>query len=137
MGGTRSQKPRHKCHKQLSADLESAFHNKDFADVKVACGDRVFECHQFMLSSRSPVFRAMFQSDMTEAATKRVDIQDLQPDTVNDMLLYIYTGNPQNLAHGAGDLLAAADKYHLSNLRGSVNNDFATVLRLGTVSPTW
>ena len=55
----------------------------------------------------------MFQSDMTEAATKvlpenstrtqlkynspvqRVDIQDLQPDTVNDMLLYIYTGNPQ------------------------------------------
>ena len=68
-------------------------------------------CHFY--SSRSPVFRAMFQSDMTEAATKvlpenltwtqskydfhvqRVDIQDLQPDTVNDMLLYIYTGNPQ------------------------------------------
>ena len=42
---------------------------------KVACGDRVFECHQFMLSARSPVFRAMFQSDMTEAQTKRVDIQ--------------------------------------------------------------
>ena len=28
-----------------------------------------------MLSARSPVFRAMFQSDMTEAQTKRVDIQ--------------------------------------------------------------
>lgn len=56
----------------------------------------------------------MFQSDMTEAATKvvlkicknllkipiqRVDIQDLQPDTVNDMLLYIYTGNPQVFIH--------------------------------------
>ena len=66
--------------------------------MKVACGDRVFECHQFMLSSRSPVFRAMFQSDMTEAATKRVDIQDLQPDTVNDMLLYIYTGECTGLA---------------------------------------
>ena len=51
---------------------------------------------------------------MTEAATKvllkicknllktpiqRVDIQDLQPDTVNDMLLYIYTGNPQVFIH--------------------------------------
>ena len=36
---------------------------------------RVFECNQFMLSDRSPVFRAMFQSDMTEAQTKRVDIQ--------------------------------------------------------------
>ena len=35
----------------------------------------MFECHQFMLSARSPVFRAMFQSDMTEAQTKRVDIQ--------------------------------------------------------------
>ena len=28
-------KPKHKCHKQLSTDLETAFHNKDFADVKV------------------------------------------------------------------------------------------------------
>lgn len=163
---------------QLSADLESAFHNKDFADVKVELNSiltiyqRIFCCvwislNQFYImnqfepvlyelctrwhvvtgylsatnscsgglfvgysliyihifffpgkichfySSRSPVFRAMFQSDMTEAATKvlpenltwtqleynfhvqRVDIQDLQPDTVNDMLLYIYTGNPQ------------------------------------------
>jgi len=129
--GTRSQKPRHKCHKQLSADLESAFHNKDFADVKVACGDRVFECHQFMLSSRSPVFRAMFQSDMTEAATKRVDIQDLQPDTVNDMLLYIYTGNPQNLAHGAGDLLAAADKYQLEQLKGICEERLCNSLEIG------
>ena len=34
----------------------------------------------------------MFQSDMAEAASKRVDIQDLQSDVVNDMLVYIYTG---------------------------------------------
>ena len=32
----KNQKPKHKCHKQLSTDLETAFHNKDFADVKVS-----------------------------------------------------------------------------------------------------
>ena len=31
----RGGKPRHKCHKQLSADLEQAFSNSDFSDVKV------------------------------------------------------------------------------------------------------
>jgi len=124
-------KPKHKCHKQLSTDLETAFHNKDFADVKVACGDRVFECHQFMLSARSPVFRAMFQSDMTEAQTKRVDIQDLQPDVVNDMLLYIYTGNTPNLNRVAGELLAAADKYQLEQLKNICEERLCNSLEIG------
>jgi len=124
-------KPKHKCQKQLSTDLESAFQNKDFADVKVACGDRVFECHQFMLSARSPVFRAMFQSRMTEAQTKRVDIQDLHPDVVNDMLLYIYTGNTPNLNKVAGDLLAAADKYQLEQLKNICEERLCNSLEIG------
>lgn len=128
---SKGSKPKHKCHKQLSQDLESAFHNKDFADVKVVCGDRVFECHQFMLSSRSPVFRAMFQSDMTEASTKRVDIQDLTPEVVNDMLVYIYTGNTPNLARGAGELLAAADKYQLEQLKGICEERLCNNLEIG------
>jgi len=124
-------KPKHKCHKQLSQDLETAFLNRDFADVKVACGDRVFECHQFMLSARSPVFRAMFQADMTEAASKRVDIQDLASDVVNDMLVYIYTGNTPNLSRVAGELLGAADKYQLEQLKALCEERLCSSLEIG------
>ena len=40
------------CHEQLSLNLEHAFHHKEFTDVQVKCGDKTFDCHQFMLSAR-------------------------------------------------------------------------------------
>ena len=68
----RSAKPKHRQQKQLSLDLESAFNSKEFADVQVECEGRVFDCHQVVLSSRSPVFRAMLLADMAEAKSKKV-----------------------------------------------------------------
>merc|ERR1719219_2751239 len=55
---------------------------------------------------------------MTEKATKRVDIQDIPPDVVHDMLLYIYTGGTPSIGRSAGELIAAADKYQLEQLKG-------------------
>jgi len=105
-------------HKQLSQDLEKSFINSsDFADCKVVCRERVFHCHMFMLSARSPVFRAMFQNNMEEAASKKVEIKDLSPEVVDQMLHYIYTGNTPNLAQCAGELLPAAEKYQLESLK--------------------
>ena len=52
----------------------------------------------------------MFQAEMTEKKTKKVDIQDLEPDVVGEMLQFIYTGNTPNLNRLAGDLLAAAEQ---------------------------
>ena len=43
------------------------------------------------------MFRAMFQADMAEKKNKAVDIQDLHPDVVGEMLQFIYTGNTPNL----------------------------------------
>jgi len=106
-----------KCYKQLSQDLELSFHNEEFADCKVVCRERVFDCHMFMLSSRSPVFRAMFSNNMEEATTKKVEIKDLSPEVVEDMLEFIYTGNIPNLSQGAGELLGAAEKYQLDQLK--------------------
>ena len=90
-------KPKHSRHKQLSVDLENALTHKEFCDVQVKCGDKTFDCHQFMLSARSPVFRAMFQNDMAEKKSKKVDVKDLHPDVVAEMLQFIYTGNTPNL----------------------------------------
>ena len=38
------------------------------------------------LIARSPVFRAMFQNDMAERKNKKVDVVDLHPDVVAEML---------------------------------------------------
>merc|ERR1719219_1839027 len=73
----------------------------------------------------------MFQADMTEAATKRVDIRDLHSEVVNDMLLYIYTGNTPNLGRSAGELLAAADKYQLEQLKTICEEKLCNSLEIG------
>ena len=41
---------------------------------------------------RSPVFNAMFIHNMTEAQEKIIDIEDLDIETVRDMLKYMYAG---------------------------------------------
>ena len=69
---TRSLKPKQRQHKKLSVDLENVFNSKDFSDVQVECEGKVFDCHQVLLSARSPVFRAMLQADMAEAKAKKV-----------------------------------------------------------------
>ena len=57
--------------------------------------------------------------------------QDLQPDVVNDMLLYIYTGNTPNLQRVAGELLAAADKYQLEQLKNICEEKLCNSLEIG------
>lgn len=124
-------KPKHSRHKQLSVDLENAFQHKEFCDVQVKCGDRTFDCHQFMLSARSPVFRAMFQADMAERKSKKVDVIDLHPDVVAEMLTFIYTGNTPNLNRLAGELLAAAEQYQLELLKSICEEKLCSCLEIG------
>jgi speckle-type POZ protein len=112
-----STKNKQRCYKQLSQDLENGFVDKSFSDCKIVCQSKTFDCHRFILSSRSPVFRAMFENDMEEATSCKVDIKDLSADVVEEMLYFIYSGNTPNLAKGAGDLLAAADMYQLDHLK--------------------
>jgi len=101
-----------------------AFNDKAFSDVKIACGDRVFDCHRIILSSRSSVFRAMFEHDMEEAKTKRVEIKEAKSDVVHAMLEHIYTGKTNFPSTEPKDMLAAAEMYNLESLK----NEYEEIL---------
>ena len=87
------------------------------SDVQIHCGDKVFDCHQVILSARSPVFRVMFQAEMEEKNTRKVEIPEFHPPTVLSLLTFIYTGKTPNLEEHAEDLLMAAEKYQLDQLK--------------------
>ena len=53
-----------------------------------------------MLSARSQVFHAMFNSDMLENKSGSVEVEDFHPNVMKEMLQYIYTGTKNNLFHG-------------------------------------
>jgi speckle-type POZ protein len=115
---------------QLSVELSKSFKNGNFADMEVVCQDKVFKCHQLMLSARSPVFRAMFLNNTVEASARKVEIEDLPPNILEAMLLFIYSGSVPNLAEVAGELLAAAEKYQLDHLKALCEDELIQVTNL-------
>ena len=112
-------KTRAKGLEQVSANLEKLFNDQEFSDVEIKCDGEVFHCHELILSTRSDVFRAMFQNDMTENRTKKVNIEDIDSKVLGEMLNFIYTGVPNEdvLEEKTAELLGAANQYQLEVLK--------------------
>eukprot|EP00096_Caligus_rogercresseyi_P004875 TRINITY_DN1947_c0_g1_i1.p1 TRINITY_DN1947_c0_g1~~TRINITY_DN1947_c0_g1_i1.p1 ORF type:complete len:379 (+),score=136.90 TRINITY_DN1947_c0_g1_i1:159-1295(+) len=119
---------------RLSEDFNTLFESSQFADVTLACQGREFKCHKALLTARSQVFAAMFEHDMEESKQNRVEVKDVDPDVMADMLRFIYTGRANNLENMAADLLAAADKYALDRLKVSCEEALCNSLTVENVS---
>ena len=59
----------------------------------------------------------MFQHDMRESKSNEINIQDIDFNTVRDMVKFIYSGRLRDLADKSDLLLAAADKYDIRDLK--------------------
>lgn len=119
---------------RLSDDLGSLFDSSEFADVTLACNGREFPCHKAILTSRSQVLAAMFQHDMRERKHNRVEVNDMDPEVMSEMLRFIYTDKVSNLENMAADLLAAADKYALDRLKVMCEEALCNNLSIDNVS---
>ncbi|GFY56191.1 hypothetical protein TNIN_412341 [Trichonephila inaurata madagascariensis] len=105
----------------LKEDFHCLYDESILTDVKLRTATQTFQAHKNILSARSPVFRAMFMTDMKEKIQESVDLPDLEDDTVRRMLLYMYTNALDGLQFkSALKLYAAADKYEITALKTSV-----------------
>ncbi|GIY69858.1 TD and POZ domain-containing protein 3 [Caerostris darwini] len=105
-----------------------------YADVNLKCGSVTVPAHKSILAARSPVFAAMFATEMRENLTNVVDITDLDVSALRNMLTFMYSGRIENLtAASAGDLLFAADKYQLQGLKTMCSDFLKSKLSLQNV----
>lgn len=95
---------------QLSDDMGQLFDRSCFSDFTLVVGDRQFHVHKAVLAARSAVFNAMFEHEMRERSSNRVEVPDVDADVMVELLRYIYTGKAPNLSKMADYLLACADK---------------------------
>jgi len=118
---------------QLSFDLQVAFTKNDSctSDMVIKCGEKVFNCHKFILKARSPVFNAMLQANMKESNSGEVNIDNLTPTILEGMLHFIYTGKTPNIDDLAKDLLVAADQYQLVQLKKTCEENLCQTLGIG------
>ncbi|XP_065204072.1 speckle-type POZ protein-like [Planococcus citri] len=93
--------------------------NEDFSDVTISVKGKNYPAHKLILAARSSVFKAMFRNDMQESQKNRIVINDIEEETFEEMLHYIYTGKVKNLEESAFELLSVADKYDLKELKNA------------------
>ena len=105
-----------------------------------------FPVHKAILAARSPVFAKMFEHEMQESLTSRVELSDIDPEVVKEMLVYIYTGRVPKIEEMANDLLYVADKYKLHHLKSLCKqhltyklqvNNAARIIQLAYLHNAW
>jgi len=117
-------------HKQFFKDMDHLYLDQtNNYDVTLTCGEKVFYCHKGILSARSPVFKAMFQSNMKENELGTVEIEDIQQEAFSEFLNYIYTGSISLSFDKYGkELLAVADKYQVDKLKRACEKELISKL---------
>jgi len=102
----------------LSRDLGEALKMSDFTDMTIVCEKKEFRCHKFILAARSEVFAAMLRHEFLEKQNSRVDVKEIDAETMELLLHYVYTGQVQDFNKvSVVDLFKAADRYRLEDLK--------------------
>ncbi|KAJ8669896.1 hypothetical protein QAD02_001155 [Eretmocerus hayati] len=98
-------------------NFESLLTNGKYYDLTLVVGDKEFHVHKDILSLRSPVFSAMFEHDMQEKNKKILDIPDVEPEVMSEILRFIYAGKVESNKKLDVELLLAANKYGIQVLQ--------------------
>ncbi|ELK37966.1 Kelch-like protein 3 [Myotis davidii] len=64
---------------------------KLLCDVMIVAEDVEIEAHRVVLAACSPYFCAMFTGDMSESKAKKIEIKDVDGQTLSKLIDYIYT----------------------------------------------
>lgn len=87
----------------------------EWSDCKFSVSGRVFKAHKLILGISSPVFEAMFYGPL--ASSEDIKVTDIQPDTFQLLINYIYTDTvDMTSVEQAFELLYASRKYLLEQL---------------------
>nr|XP_042903339.1 speckle-type POZ protein B-like [Parasteatoda tepidariorum] len=102
----------------LQEDLKEMLLNDKHSDVKLRSHGMVIPAHKGLLSVRSPVFSTMFDQDMLETQTGVVDIPDVESETLQSFLEFLYTDTITNIDYEKLlKLMFVAEKYQVDYLK--------------------
>ncbi|KAJ8675307.1 hypothetical protein QAD02_011093 [Eretmocerus hayati] len=92
------------------------FNNEDLSDVKITVGDRIIHAHKVLICNYE-VFAAMFEHGTKESIENVISIDDIKFEVMLELIRFIYTGQVHKMEKIVKDLLIAADKYNISELK--------------------
>lgn len=104
--------------KTMCEQFEKLFKNEKYSDFTlVTADDQEIPVHKSVLSTRSTVFETMMETNMRENNEKRAKIEDISAPAVTEFLRFIYCGKVEAVDEHAVELLYAATKYDIQDLK--------------------
>lgn len=95
---------------QIADDFQALFETGKLSDMKIVFGQKEFAAHKLILAARSPVLGNLLKFNFKVDEETRLILKDIDEETGEELLRYIYTEKVFNLKRHARSLLIAADK---------------------------
>ncbi|GBO42618.1 Protein maternal effect lethal 26 [Araneus ventricosus] len=103
---------------QLLTDFKHAYEHEELTDIDLVVGDKTIRAHKFVLRTRSPVFKQMFEHNLSETTEGTIQIDDVDYTVLQALISYLYSASVLKLPYDdLCDLYEAADKYQVSSLQ--------------------
>jgi len=94
------------------------FESGEHADVTFTVQGQQILAHKVVLAAQSLYFERMFSTSMKESDSGEIKVLDVRPVIFGAVLKYLYCGEaPEYCGEDTMDLIAAADKYGLDDLK--------------------
>lgn len=103
---------------KVVSDFQNMLLDETFTDFQLKTNDgEVLKAHKVVLATRSPVFHAMLTKDMQEAREGCANVPDFDSKIMKEILRFIYCHDVGSGDEIARDLIYAAEKYQLDELK--------------------
>ena len=94
------------------------FDNELFTDFELRTKDgKKLKAHKAIMAARSPMVYAMLSNDMKKANENVVVVPDFDHVVMKEVLRFIYYNEVENMSKLVHDLINAAEKYQLEELK--------------------
>lgn len=122
----------------LSTSFESMFGNDKYSDYTLVTADgEEIPVHKNVLASRSKVFEAMMETQLKEGSEKKALIDDIESKSLKEFLRFVYCGRVNEIEAVAVDLIYAAEKYGLSDLKPLCVQSLVRTISIDTAVETF
>ncbi|XP_016841664.1 protein roadkill [Nasonia vitripennis] len=117
--------------RKILLNYERLLTDELYCDVTLISAEgKELHAHKAVLSAGSEYFASMFKHDMIEKQENLVTIEDMDHDTIKELLRFIYAGKVENLEKLAKSLYLAADRCGIEELMNLCSDYFCRTLSL-------
>lgn len=102
----------------LLINFEKLNNNKKYSDFVFICsdGEKIY-VQKANIAIQCEAFETMIDAGMSESETNSATIDDIDSETMLELLRFLYCGRVTNLKHVQERLVIAANKYGIKNLK--------------------